>query len=135
MTGREIQGEYQRGGISCERLPQAIYNQVLWVIRDYNRMKTECDAILHESPLPPDGQPRASSYTDKIGNKVIRRDALLRKIKIIDDAFQSIPLEYRKGIWKSIMYRTPYPDDADRSTYSRWRMHVIQLIAKKLDLL
>ena len=48
--------DYQRKRNNKYILPYAAYHQTVWQIRDYYRLKEEAQAILDESPPPPDGQ-------------------------------------------------------------------------------
>lgn len=117
-------------------LPREVYHQTIWIIRDYPRMKEDADAILVESPGPSDGLPRGKGGTsDPNAGKAIRREELLAKIRVIDRELARIPREYRKAIWQSIMYRTPYPMDAERSTYGHIKSMFIYRVAAGLHLI
>ena len=115
-------------------LPSAVYHQTLWAIRDYYRMKEEADAILTESSSTLDGMPHGAGTTDVVTKKAIRREKLIERISAIDDALSVIPPEYRKPIWKNILYGTPFPINADRSTYGRNKAKFIASAAERLDL-
>ena len=82
-----------------------------------------------------DGMPHGSPSPDGVVNKVIQRDKYLEKCKAIEEAFSSIPQEYRQGVSDSIMYRTRYPNNADRRTYGRYKAKVIYLVAYRLGMI
>ena len=44
--------EYQHKKSSPQTLPHNLYFRVLYIIRDYDRLKDEYHAILHSSPAP-----------------------------------------------------------------------------------
>lgn len=112
-------------------LPNALYNQILWQIRDYYRIKDEYNSIPEEmkSPSDNDGLPHGSPSFDGMDKKIIRMDRLRAWIEVIEVERNEIPIEYRSGVWDHIMYRKPYPDVADRSTFSRYKSRLIYNIA------
>ena len=97
--------DYQRIKGNKYILPNAVYMQTIWILRDYPRMRQEADAILHESPPPPDGQPRGTGKGDDVFTKAARREDLLRKTSAIENALGSIPKEYRQGVWRNVIER------------------------------
>ena len=114
-------------------LPGTIYMKTLYQIRDYHRLKEEAQAILEESPSPADGQPRGSNIGDPVVSKASKREKYLRVIGIIENARDEIPIEYRHGVWASVMYREAFPVDAARTTYSRWKSRFIYRVAEELE--
>lgn len=113
-------------------LPKPLYMQVLWLIRDYDRMLEEYQGAIDGSPNPPDGQPRGASLVNSTEQKALRRAELWFKIEAIDRALSTIPEEYRRGIWNNIVYWRQYPLDAGRATYARHKQKFVYRIAKKL---
>lgn len=124
---------YQRGGKYI--LPGNVYVMTIYMIRDYQRMKDEADAILHRSPAPPDGMPKGTAQVNGVERAAERRETYLRTIRIIDDAMNLIPEEYRKGIWENIQKAKPFPKDAARSTYGMWKSRAINHVAKEINFL
>ena len=116
-------------------LPDAVYHQVLWQIRDYYRLKTEAEAIIEETGgIMGDGMPHGSPKDDGIFRKVERRMALLSLVEMVDAEMAMIPKEYQQGVWRNILYRTAFPQDADRTTYARYKSRMIFNIAKRQGL-
>ena len=115
-------------------LPQGIYMSTLWIIRDYYRMKeSEEDAIL-TTPVH-DGMPRGSGISDPTANKALNLSGPIGgRIRAIEEAKKEIPEEYMHGIWNNIQYRMPFPQDAARETYSRYKSKYIYLVAEKLGI-
>lgn len=116
-------------------LPAPVYFKVVWEIRDYYRMKDMAQAILEESASPADGMPHGSPSADGVFNKASRRVYITMILDIIDDELVSIPKEYRRGVWNNIMYKTSFPKDANRGTYSRYKSRMIYNIAQKQGLI
>ena len=127
--------DYQRKKDNKYILPRAIWHATLWVIRDYDRMKAEAEAILAESPPPPDGLPKGSGTGDSTASKAIRRAELLGKCRAIEEALEAIPVEYRKGVWEAVTEWKRYPDDAARRTYQRAKGKFVYEAATRLKML
>lgn len=127
--------DYQRKKNNKYHLPHEVYNATLWTIRDYARLKESAQAILEESPPPPDGQPKAGGCKGTIELKALKRETYLTKIKAIEKAIEIIPPEYRKGIWDNIMIYKRYPDDAAKSTYGVYKARFIFLVAENLKMI
>lgn len=127
--------DYNRTKNSKYILPKAVYNIVIWQIRDYYRMKETAAAILEESAAPADGMPHGSPSPDGVINKVARRLELLALVELIDDELGKIPKDYRRGVWNNILYRTAFPQDADRTTYARYKSKMIYNIAERRHML
>lgn len=127
--------EYQRKKNNKYILPAPVYNQTIWMIRDYQRMKDEAEALLVDSPKQMDGMPHGSPSPDGVVNKVIQRDKYLTKCKAIEEALASIPEEYRQGVWDSILFGARYPINADRTTYGTYKSRMIFRVAKSLGMI
>lgn len=121
-------------------LPNDVYYATIYFIRGYDRRRMEADAIIEESPAPPDGMPRGSFIGDPVAAKVSRRDKLLAKNRLIDNALETIPIQYRSAILQNILYDTAYPvDDIGlplhaKSTWQKYKARVIFDVATSLDL-
>lgn len=116
-------------------LPRAVYLTTLWQIRDYYRMKEEAQAILDESPPPPDGMPKGTTVGDMVFNKAVRREQYISKTRAIEETLLIVPKEYRRGVWCNIMRGDPFPLDAHRGTYSEWKSKYIHAVAVKLEII
>lgn len=126
--------DYQRQKGNKYILPRAVYNQTLWIIRDYQRMKEEAQAILVESPAPPDGMPKGTGTGDEVFRKAMERDDYIMKIRAIDKSLALIPAEYRKGVWNNITRYDRYPSDASRSTYAEQKSKFVFAVAVELNI-
>lgn len=113
-------------------LPTELANQVLWLIKDYDRMKTEYDNAIWDSPDPPDGQPRGSNNGDPTSREALKRAELFRKLQAVDQARLTIPEVYRDGVWNNLLYGTPYPKDASRKTYWTYKCGFVRKVAENM---
>ena len=115
-------------------LPREVYRQTLWQVRDYHRLKDLYEAVAEERPGPSDGMPRGKGGTsDPTFQKAVKLEHIGRVLAAIDEALALVPPEYRKGVWNSVLYDTPYPFDAGRATYGRWKSFFVYTIADKLN--
>lgn len=129
-----VKGMYQRQKNNRYILPTAVYNHTIWQIRDYKRLKEALALIPHESPLPPDGMPRSQGFTgDPTYNKVVKMEDIRRVTDAIETELERIPSEYRKGVWESIQDRKRFPQDADRTTYGRYKSQFVYGVAVRLN--
>lgn len=126
--------DYQIQKNTKYKLPQAVYHTALWKIRDYYRLK-EIARDLIETRAEESGGIRGSDMGDKVVSTAIKRERILEDINKIDLSLKDIPSEYRQGVWNNIQFRQPYPLDADRSTYGRYKSKFICRLAERLDLI
>lgn len=131
-TNNEVQGIYQRRKNNKYILPTAVYNKTIWQIRDYHRLKEAQNDIIYQQGAS-DGTPKASAVGDPTFNKAVKLEHVRNIVGVIEEALQEIPREYRRGVWDSVQYRSPYPVDADRSTYGRLKSKFVYTVAKRLD--
>lgn len=75
---------------------------------------------------------RGGDVPDPTFSIAVKRERYVRLIAIIDDEKRKIPDEYQRGVWESIMYGSRFPDDANRSTYGRWKSRFVYNIAVRL---
>ena len=124
---------YQRQKNNPYKLPHNLYMRMLYLVRDYERIKSERADILYSSPAH-DGQPHTG-----IGNpteiKGIKLAMLDTECSAVEKALNGIPPEYRKGVIDNICYGAPYPTTADYETYGRWRRRLLYYTGKNLYLI
>lgn len=125
--------DYQRQKNNSYKLPQNLYMRMLYLVRDYERIKSEREDILYSSSTN-DGLPH-SGLGNPTENKGIKLAMLDNECSAVEKAIESIPEEYRKGIMDNICYRSPYPYTAHRNTYSYWRSKFLNAVAKNLNIL
>ena len=115
-------------------LPHTVYRQTLWQIRSYDWLKNEYASIAEESPPPSDGMPRGKGGTsDPTFQKAVKLERIGRVILAIETSLDIVPEEYRDGVWASVISNKPYPINADRTTYGRWKSKFVYTVAEKLN--
>ena len=117
------------------QLPHPVRMQVIWMVRDFERMKNEYSALETKSPKPPDGQPRGGNVKDTTADAAIQRAELSSKIQAVERAYSMIPAEYRQGVWDNVVHRARYPSEAGERTYRRHKARFLYRAAKNLRLI
>lgn len=105
--------EYQIISDKSLVLPEPVYHQVLWIVRDMDRLISVSES---ESRAP---------------------DAIIARFRVscYNEALCAIPEEYREGISKNIKQRGGgFSDFASPNTWRRWKQLFIYTLARKLDL-
>lgn len=67
-------------------MPQAVYNQIKWKLKDYERLKQERLDLLHGLSGPPDGMPRGSGIGNPTEQKAMRLDSIERELEAIEQS-------------------------------------------------
>lgn len=124
---------YQRKKNNPYLLPHNLYMRMLYLVRDYERIRSEREDILNGSP-PVDGIPHVG-----VGNpteqKAIKLAMLGRECEAVEKAIETIPKEYRKGVLRSINDKEPYPITAGEATYRRYKYKLTYMTAKFLQII
>ena len=123
---------YQRTKGNPYLLPKPIYVQTIWQIKAYHMLKEKIEDIILSTP-DHDGQPKADHISDPTAVKAAKIARHESVVKVIEEEHMKIPQEYRSGVWRSIMYGERFPNDADVSTYSRWKSRFIYNVAIRLE--
>lgn len=113
-------------------LPRAVYMKTVYQIRDYHRLKENLQDTLDEQPAPRQPSVSGTKKGSVVETKAIKRERDRDIVKGIDEAIETIPEEYRHGVWQAVMYNSPYPEDAALSTYSRYKAEFIVMVAYNL---
>lgn len=113
-------------------LPRAVYMKTVYQIRDYHRLKENLQDTLDEQPAPRQPSVSGTKKGSVVETKAIKRERDYDIVKGIDEAIETIPEEYRHGVWQKVMYNSPYPEDAALSTYSRYKAEFIVMVAYNL---
>lgn len=112
-------------------LPNHLYMQTLYLIRDYDRLQREYQDMIDETAKS-DGQPRASGPGDPTAKRAIRMESTAEKVRAVEQSSKMVPEEYRNHVMANVMYGSPYPGTADKRTWSRHRCRFIFFVAEKM---
>lgn len=135
--------EYQQRSIKSYVLPEAVYRQALWAVKDLPRLKEILErSLCSEGDLPQtslvaeNGGSSGKTWADKdfTGQSAVERAMTSVKIQAIEDAFFQIPHKYREGIRLKLTEGVKYSDDFHANTWKKWQQIYIYHAAKNLGL-
>ena len=111
-------------------LPHNVYMRVLYIIRDYPRMKSEQNAVIYTSPAEYNGA--KNEHGDPTANKAVKIAMMSKETDAVDFAYHELPPEYQTAIWDNILFSTPYKIPGNKNTFRLWRSKFCHSIAGRL---
>lgn len=130
--------EYQQKKMKSYLLPEAVYRQALWAVKDLPRMREklmELEQSIDCLPQTYTGQPRCSGiHADLTAARAGQMANLAMRIRIIEDSLKIVPEKYQDGILDKVAYGVPYPDLHHSNTWKRWQQVFLYQVAVGLQL-
>lgn len=133
--------DYQQKKLKRYLMPEPIYRQAYWALRDLKRMKEELDRLMEERDCVVSGQTSVSNFTSGTGeirditaNRAIKIAQLSGRILAIETAFDEIPEKYREGLWHKNVENGYFGDEAHLNTWKKWQQVLIYNVAKNLQI-
>lgn len=111
-----------------------IWKITLATIRGYYRRKENLQDAIDEQPDPRQPHVKGGEKGSQTEAKAMKRERDRDVVAAIDRALESIPEEYRHGVWQKVMYNSPYPDDAAPNTYTRYKAEFVIRASKYLNI-
>lgn len=115
-------------------LPKTVYNRVLWVVRDYERLKSERQNILHSYDCDWNGLPRGGGVGNPTEDKALQLERFTADLEAIEQALLLVDEDMREGVLNNIYYRASYPHTPSLSTWIRRKQKFLYDVAKNLKL-
>jgi len=107
--------------------------RVLYIIKDYDRLKDEYNEILNSGNGSDIVTPKlGADISNPTEDKAIRLESISTEIYAIEKSLWIIPKEYQHGIKQNVIYGARYPDTAHYQTWQRWRQRWIYTVANLL---
>ena len=130
--------EYQQKKMKSYLLPEAVYRQALWAVKDLPRMREklmELEQSIDRLPQIYTGQPRCSGiHADLTAARAGQMASLAMRIRIIEDSLKIVPEKYQDGILDKVAYGVPYPDLHHSNTWKRGQQVFLYQVAVGLQL-
>lgn len=133
--------DYQQKSMKPYLMPEPVYRQAYWALRDLKRMKEELAHLMEERDLisaSSTGMSNFASGTGKIsdvtGNRAIKITQLSARILAMETAFDTIPEKYRGGLWRKNVENLTFGDGAHLNTWKKWQQVLIFNVAKNLQI-
>ena len=134
--------DYQQKKMKDHVLPQPVYRQALWAVKDLLRLKSRLSELRKEAYvvgerdlLRPCVGYGSGFVCDSTGNKAVEIANLSWRIDAIVRAFDAVPEKYRIGIEEKLVYDIPYSDEYHPNTWKRWQQVFFYNVAKNLYIL
>lgn len=120
-------------------LPEAVYRQALWAVKDLPRMKEklqELEEVLDSMPQAYSGMPHGSGGrpADITALRAGEIAGLSVRIRAIEDSLMTLPEQYRDSILDKLAYGVPYPDYVHMNTWKKWQQVYLYQVAMSLRL-
>ncbi len=132
--------EWQQTRFKDLVMPDAVFYQSIWAVRDLYRMEEELEILKQEIS---NGDMHTTSVVSDIKDgyelrnptedKVLRKVALDRRVKAINDAIDSVPLAYRQFILDKIIHHKAYKCFPNKF-WRIWKQRFLYNVAKNLRL-
>lgn len=133
--------EWQQTKFKDLVLPDAVYYQCVWAVRDLYRMEEQLEIIKHDIN---DGAMHTTSVVSDVKDdyevrnptedKVMQKVALERRIKAINDAINTVPLAYRQFILDNIILQKAYKCFPNKF-WRIWKQRFLYNVARNLLLI
>ena len=131
--------EYQVKRLTSCKLPETVYRQALWAVKDLPRMKErlkELEELLDCLPAAYVGEAgsRGGAPSDQTARLAGQLAGLSLRIQRIEGSLKVIPEQYREGILGKLAYGVPYSDQFHLNTWKRWQQVYLYQVAMELHL-
>ena len=110
-------------------MPDAVYYQTLWAVRDLRRMEGRLAILRQEIES---GPVRAAGVVSE--DMVIEKTMLEARVKAIHDALQGIPIVYRGYILDNIILHRQHSSFPNK-IWKMWKQRFLFDVAKNLSLI
>ena len=114
-------------------LPNAVKNQIIWVLRDYNRLYNLASMKNNVGAFGPYEIVLYADDKEGLMSENVINSAVY-KVNAINRVLSTIPLEYRKGLIDNICNNKKFDVFASENTWEMWKDRLIHGLAKDLDL-
>lgn len=123
-------------------LPQNVYRQALYAIKDLPRLKRKLEEVktcaysIPAVSIRNGAGPGNFAICDYTGNHAIVIANIETRINAIETAFDEIPGKYRNGIFNKLVYDIPYDTElCCLNTWKKWQQVVVYCAANNLNIL
>ena len=134
--------DYQQKRMKDYVLPQPVYRQALWAVKELLRLKNKLSELRRQAYSPgernllkPCVGYGSGFVCDSTGKNAVEIANLSCRIDAIVSAFDSIPEKYRSGVENKLVYDIPYSDDYHPNTWKRWQQVFLYNVAVNLHIL
>jgi hypothetical protein len=133
--------DYQLKREKTYLLPQTVYRQALYAVKDLERLKKkllymEEDAAGISSSDPSVIMSRGGAVSDITGNRASEMALTESRIEAIETAFERVPPKYRNGLKDKLIYDIPINKlGYSVNTWKKWQQVLLYHVAVNLNIL
>ena len=134
--------DYQQKKMKSHVLPQPVYRQALWAVKDLLRLQERLEELRRDAYAVGErkiqwygGGYKGGFVCDATGGKAVEIANISWRIDAIVRAFDSVPEKYRKGIENKLVHDVPYDDQCHPNTWKRWQQVFLYNVAENLCIL
>ncbi len=132
--------DYQQKRMKSYVLPEAVYRQALWAVKDLARLKARLEVLEEEvdQVCTPVLDELTGSGSGKVCDMTGRRAGELANLSLriaaIETAALELPEKYRDGVINKLAYGVPYGDEYHPNTWKHWQQVYLYQVAMRLQL-
>ena len=141
LWGKTFMNDYQQKRLTGYVLPQPVYRQALWAVKDIERLRQRL-AETKKNAYAVSARDYfgysttgAGRLSDRTSAAAVEITMLSQRINAIERAFSMIPEVYRDAIEDKLIRGVPYPDYAHVNTWKKWQQILVYHVAVNLHLL
>ncbi|MCR4708706.1 MAG: hypothetical protein K5653_00440 [Clostridiales bacterium] len=122
-------------------LPQSVYRQALYAVKDLTRLKRKLFYLREEARSiksldPSETLVSGGTVSDLTGNIATEINLTETRIAAIEKAFNKLPEKYRTGVREKLVHDVPYDESAHCiNTWKKWQQILIYHVACELNIL
>ena len=131
--------EWQQTKMHNYVMPNAVYYQTLWVVRDLDRMESRLNELSSDNDEVSTGivKEKSSKYKhkrSKVEDSAMEKAILDERVTGIRNALQLVPEKYRSCIMDNIVLQEPVYNQPDKS-WRAWKQKFLYNVAVNLSMM
>jgi len=128
---------YQRVKDNPYVLPNNLYMRVVYIVKDYERLKDEYDVAVGYSTPAVNGMPRSQEMNRVTEGKALLIATMFDELYAITEALDVMPREFRDGVFKKLVKGDPWSitTTQTKEMWQRYESIYLYGIAQKLNLI
>ena len=131
--------EWQMTQLTEYVMPNAVYYQTLWAVRDLERMENRLDDLLNDrqdikAGMVNESSKKYSGKRSRVENRAMETAILQERIDGIHQALVLVPPEYRDTILDNIVLKESFSEKNDKR-WKLWKQKFLYTVAHNLSIM
>lgn len=115
------------------KLPKETQKTAAWYVKLWPRYVLRREEILSATHRP-DVPASSRAASDPTGRTVVELEKVTTIITVIEKARDTLPEDFRRGVWNNALLGSMFPDYADIKTWKAYKNDFLYEVARRLDL-